>query len=538
MFVRPKMFLIFFVAGAALYSQHASHPAVPSEKPVALLGNLGSYSHRIRTSKPESQQFFDQGLRLLYGFNRYEALRSFRRAAELDPESAMPLWGAAMALGPHINMDLDGDVKIEESCKLVSKARELTAQDSARETAYVEAVASRCPAYEPDRYISAMRHLHEQYPDDLDATTLYAESLMVPVRWQWWHADGSPAPGMAEAVSILESVIRRDPIHPGANHLYIHAVEMSPSPERAVPSAYRLMGIMPGAGHMIHMPAHIWLILGDWETAASLNERAAQADRDYFAKTGVQGTYLGYYIHNLHFVAYARSMQGRSGDAIAAADLIARECAPAVAGMPEMVDAFFPYAIFMHIRFNRWDEMLSLPLPPANLLASNALWHWGRSVAFSARGDHIGASREADEFRSAKSKVPAQYSWMSGKAADVLTMAEAILEARLATDNRAAVQHWRQAVVLQDQLRYDEPPPWYMPLRESLGASLLRAGEASEAEAVFREGMRRSVCNGRMLFGLLKSLEAQGKADAVELVRQEFNGDWKGADVAIRIEDM
>jgi len=202
------MFLIVAVSAVLLHAQQASHSSMPSEKPVASLGNLGSYSHRISTPKPESQQFFDQGLRLLYGFNRYEALRSLRRAAELDPDAAMPLWGVAMALGPHINMDSDGDVNNEESCKALSKARQLAASRSASEKAYLEAVASRCPAYDPVRYIDAMRQLHEQYPDDLDAATLYAESLMVPVRWQWWQADGSPASGMRQVISVLEGVMR------------------------------------------------------------------------------------------------------------------------------------------------------------------------------------------------------------------------------------------------------------------------------------------------------------------------------------------
>ena len=406
MFQTPKMLLLLLLSTALMAGQQHSHASTSSEKPVALLDNLGNYSHRVSTSKPEPQQFFDQGLRLLYGFNRYEALRSFRRAAELDPEAPMPLVGVGMALGPHINMDSDGDVKIDESCQALSKARQLAEKRSAYERAYVAATVSRCPAYDPDRYIDAMRQLHEQYPDDLDAATLHAESLMIPVRWQWWRPDGSPAPGMTQAVSVLQEVIRRNPIHPGANHFYIHAVEMSPSPERAIPSAYRLMGIMPAAGHMIHMPAHIWLILGEWEIAASLNERAAQVDREYFAKTGVQSSYLGYYIHNLHFVAYARSMQGRGEDAIRAADLVSRECAAAVDVMPEMVDAFSPYGIFTRVRFGRWDELLSMPKPNAKLLASNALWHWGRAVAFTGKGDRSSALRETEAFRTAKSRVP------------------------------------------------------------------------------------------------------------------------------------
>ena len=539
MFKAPGTPVLFILFAGGLCAQHL-HPAPPaSEKPVTLLGNLGSYSHRIHTSNPQAQQYFDQGLRLLYGFNRYEALRSFRRAAELDPAGPMPEWGIAMALGPHINMGMDGDFKSEESCQAISKARHLAADRSPYERAYADALGSRCAVYEPDRYSAAMRQLHEQYPDDLDAATLYAESLMIPVRWQWWQRDGSPARGMEEAVAVLEQVMRRNPIHPGANHFYIHAVEMSPSPERAIPSAYRLMGLMPAAGHLVHMPAHIWVLLGDWETAATLNERAAKADRDYFAKTGVQGgVYLGYYIHNLHFVAYSRGMQGRGDDAIKAADLIASECAPAVDSMAEMLDPFTSYPTFMRVRFSRWDDMLKSPKPDEKLLASNALWHWGRAIASVAKGDRNAAFQEADEFRRAKSNVPAERAWGNSKASEVLTLADAILEARLAPNERSAVDHWRRAVALQDELGYDEPPPWFMPLRESLGASLLRAGDAAGAEAAFREGMRRSVRNGRMLFGLLHALEAQGKMDAAQFVRAEFEREWKDADVKIRIEDL
>jgi hypothetical protein len=538
MFKQRQAVVILVLGVAVLEAQHGSHSSVPSEKPVALSDNLGSYSHRIGTSKPESQRFFDQGLRLLYGFNRYEALRSFRRAAELDPEAAMPMWGVAMALGPHINMDSDGDFDAEKSCGALSKAQTLGNGRSSYEKAYVAAVATRCPAYDPGRYIEGMRKLSEQYPDDLDAATIYAEALMIPVRWQWWQADGSPAPGMARAVSVLEGVMRRDPTHPGANHFYIHAVEMSPSPERAIPSAYRLMGIMPGAGHMVHMPAHIWLILGEWDIAASLNERGAQLDREYFAKTGARSSYQGYYLHNLHFVAYARSMQGKAGDAIAAGDLIAHESASVVQAMPEMVDAITPYRIFGRVRFGRWNEVLSLPQPDPKLLATNALWLWARAIAYRAGGDRAAASREAEKFHASASKVPPQWAWMNSKASDVLALADAILQGRLAGDDRAAVEHWRRAVALQDRLRYDEPPAWYMPVRESLGASLLRAGDAAGAETVFREGMRRSVRNGRMIFGLLKSLEAQGKTDSARLVRDEFEREWKRADVKIRIEDL
>ncbi|WP_321470165.1 hypothetical protein [uncultured Paludibaculum sp.] len=524
------------LAAASAGAQHSHHVTPPGERPVELLGHLGPYSHRIATTNPDAQKYFDQGLNLMYGFNRYEALRSFRKAAELDPKAIKPLWGIAMALGPHINMDMDGDVNLKEGCAAIEKASKLTG--SAYETAYLDSAASRCPEYRPDQAIAAMRNLHERYPDDPDAAALYAESIMVKSRWKWWNADGTPAAGMAKAVETLEQVMRRHPNHPGANHFYIHAVEMSPSPERAVPSAQRLMAIMPAAGHMVHMPGHIWVILGDWETAASVNERAAQVDREYFARTGVQSSYLGYYIHNVHFIAYSRGMQGRPVEAIAAADLMNKESSAVVESMPEMLDAFTPYAIFMRVRFGRWDELLGLAKPHPKLLATTALWHWARALSSAAQGDRAVAAREAALFQEARAKVPAEWPWMNSKAVNVLAMADEILQARLAPDAKAAVPHWQRAVALQDDLNYDEPPAWYMPLRESLGAALLRSGDGAGAEAVFREGLRRSARNGRMLFGLMKSLEAQQKPEAAEFVRREYEREWKSPASPLRIEEM
>ena len=529
--------LILCSVGACLFAQHAHQtPPPPTEKPVALLAGLGTHVHPIATPNPLAQKFFDQGLNLLYGFNRYEALRSFRKAAELDPRAPMPLWGIAMALGPHINMDMDGDVNLPEGCAALTKAAALRA--TVHERAYLDAALSRCPSYQPARYIQAMHQLQHRYPDDLDAASFYAESLMIPSRWQWWQADGLPAPGMAEAVSVLERVMRRQTNHPGANHFYIHAVEMSPTPERAIPSAQRLMGIVPAAGHLVHMPGHIWLTLGDWDTAAAVNERAAQVDREYFARTGVQSGYVGYFLHNLHFVAYARAMQGRARQAIAEADTLIKEAGGMIEAMPEMADAVVPYPIFMRMRFQHWQEILSMPKPSGKLLATTALWHWARAIASVAQGDRAAAQREAELFGAARAKVPPEYPWLLNKAAKVLAVAEAVLGARMAADQAAAVEHWRRAVRLQDELAYDEPPPWYMPLRESLGGALLRSGAAAAAETVFREGLRRSPRNGRMLFGLLKALEASGQQEAAALVRREFTREWTSAGPALRIQDL
>src|SRR5947209_4283076 len=286
------------LCGFAALAQHPHPEGIPEEKPVALYPGLGTWTHPIAARSPEAQKFFDQGLVLLYGFNRYEALRSFRKVLVIDPKAAMAQWGIAMALGPYINMDMDPDVHLRGSCDAANAGLRIEAA-SAVERAWLEAAAARCPDYsEPAKYVAAMRALAARYPDDPDAQTWYAEALMLPVRWRWYGADGKPAPGVEDAERVLESVLRRHPNHPGANHLYIHAVESSTTPERAVPSAQRLMGLAPAAGHMVHMPGHIWLVLGDFQTTVDVNQRAAEVDRQYFAKTGVMGSYYPYYLHN------------------------------------------------------------------------------------------------------------------------------------------------------------------------------------------------------------------------------------------------
>lgn len=521
---------------ASAHAQHDHDTVV--EKPAALLPGMGPYQHPIATRHPEAQAFFDQGLKMLFGFNRYEALRSFRKASELDPAAVMPYWGVAMALGPHINMDMDGDHQPKEACAAVRDGMQHRAGAPPREGAYLDAVALRCRKASADGYIPAMRALARRYPDDLDAATLLAEALLIPPRWRWWRTDGVPAPGVEEVVRVLESVLRRYPDHPGANHFYIHAVEMSPSPERAIPSAQRLMAVVPGAGHLVHMPGHIWMALGDFDRAAETNERAAKVDEDYFRRTGVTGTYLGYYAHNLHFIAVARHMQGREQDARRAAEAQARAAQPHIDAMPMMADAFSSAPLFALMRFHRWDEVLKLERPHQKLVASTALWHFGRASAWARRGQRQQAQAEAAVFHQAVAKVPADWLWLNNKARHLLGVAGAVLAARLAASDEASVVHWQRAVALEDRLIYDEPPAWYHPVRESLGGALLRSGQASAAEAVFRAGLRRGPRNGRLLFGLLASLNAQDKTDAARSVEREFQSAWKAADVKLRVEDL
>jgi len=516
-----------------------AQPHSPSmERPVRLYKGLGIWRHAIHAKSDEAQKYFDQGLALMYGFNRYEALRSFRKVTELDPQAAMGYWGVAMAQGPYINMDGDAELNIKASCEAADAGLKLTGTPE-RERAYLEAAAKRCPDYQqPQAYIDAMRALAARWPDDLDALTLYAESLMIPVRWHWYSADGTPAPGVAEAEHVLEEVLRRWPDHPGANHYYIHSVESSRTPERAIASAERLMGIVPWAGHMVHMPAHIWLVLGDYETAATVNERAAAVDREYLDQSQVMSGYHGYYLHNLSFVAYARWMQGRKAEGLRAADEMTAALAPMAATMPEMADAFNGFSYFGRIRFGDWDAILSMAQPKAGLPVSTMVWRYARALAFAGRHDPASAAHEQSAFEELRKQVPADAPWGNNKAPDVLALASAIVAARLVATPEEALPHWRRAVELQDALVYDEPPAWYYPVRESLGAALVRAGRPAEAESVFREGVKRSPRNGRMLFGLMEALRAQGKTEEAEWVKREFDAAWAKADVRLKLEEM
>ena len=506
---------------------HAMKPAV--ERPVALYKGLGAWKHPIATKNAEAQKYFDQGLALLFGFNRYEALRSFKKASQLDPAAVMPYWGMAAAQGPYINMEGDPSFDLKSACAAVDAGSKVTASE--RERQYLDAVATWCPEYRPAEYVQAMRALAEKWPDDLDAQTLYAESLMIPQRWKWYRADGSPAEGVTEAERTLEGVLRRWPEHAGANHFYIHAVESSKTPERAIPSAQRLMGITPWMGHMVHMPGHIWLVMGDYELAASVNERASAVDEQYMSATNVtMGSYTPYYLHNLHFVVYARWMQGHKAEALKAADAIAAAAGPIGEAMPGMADAFVAQTVFARVRTLAWDELLKMPQPGAKFSVTGAMWRYGRALAFLAKGDQAPASKERALFEQETAKVPAEAPWGQNKAGDVMKLALEIVAARFGED---PVAHWRKAVEIQDGFIYDEPPAWYYPLRESLGAELIRAGRAAEGEMVLREGLRRSPRNGFMLFGLMEALKAQGKD--IEEVNREFEAIWKKSDVRLTL---
>jgi tetratricopeptide (TPR) repeat protein len=530
--------LLLPAAQPSLRAQHEHHQQQTQEQPVSLLNGMGNHTHTIKTSNPEAQKFFNQGLNMLFGFNRYEALRSFRKAAELDPQAPMPLWGIAMATGPGINMDMDAEVDLKGSCAAIEKASSLAKNGTQRERDYIEAARVRCPEYDGDKYIAAMRSLSERYPDDLDAATLFAESIMIPVRWRWFTLDGKPAGQMETAIAVLEGVMRRNAQHPGANHFYIHAVEMSPSPERAVPSAQRLMGVMPEAGHLVHMPGHIWMILGRYDLVVDTNERAVEVDEDYFAKTKVNSGYAGYYLHNIHFVTVGNEMRGNKAGSYAAAEKLKKAASVHIDAMPSMADAFIAHYLFARLRFNDWTGILALPEPDARLKANVALHHFARALALQNAGKLELAKQECSQFDAAQKAIPADWMWLNNKTTDIVAVASELLKARLAPSLDKKVEHLQKAIALEDQLTYDEPPAFYYPIRETLGGELFRAGKFAEAEAVFRDGILRKPGNGRMLFGLWKTLEAQGKAESAESVKREFEAAWKQADVRLSMNDL
>ena len=486
----------------------------------------------------------------MFGFNHEEAARAFRRASELDPQSAMAFWGTALALGPCINLDVDPPHE-KAAYEAVQKALLLTPGATERERDYIQALAKR---YSPDpkvdlreldlEYSVAMRELSKRYPDDLDAATLYAESLMDLHPWKLWSLDGHPTEGTEEILAVLEQVLRRDPNHIGANHYYVHATEASPHPEWALASARRLETLAPAAGHLIHMPAHTYMRVGDYAAAAHSNAAAADTDRVYLRESGTTGSMydMMYYCHNLHFLAASYSMEGNFGYAMQAADELAAHVSPMLHDMP-VAEVYAPTPIFVLVRFHHWDELLKLPAPPPSLAMTTAFWHFARGVGFAAKNQIAMANAERNILATAQRETPAdlEFSFYSNKAKTFLDLAAAILDARIAAaqgEHEQAIKHWEKAVEIEDGLYYGEPPEWFYPVRESLGAALLLNGEAGRAEAVFRTDLEQHPRNPRSLFGLLKSLEAQNKTADVQEVRKEFEWAWKSADVPLVLGDL
>ena len=515
----------------------ARPPKTVMSNAVPLYTNLGSHHKSISTRVAATQQYFDQGLRFVYGFNHAEAIRSFTRAAELDPTCAMCYWGIALAYGPHVNAPMDSASGVA-AYAAAQKALALKSHATVPERAYIEAVAQRYEASpSTDRvrldqsYSRAMELVAKTYPDDLDAATLYAESLMDLRPWNYWQPNGTPYPGTNEIVRQLKRVLSGNPNHPGACHYYIHAVE-AVNPQAAVPCAERLAQLMPGEGHMVHMPAHIYIRVGRWNDAVQANQHAIHSDEEFIEGQHPMGVYpLAYYPHNIHFLAFASTMAGRSVQAIEASNLLTSKVNVEAARQVGMLQEMLPYHVLTLTTFGKWDEVLAEPLPPADIRFSYAMAHYARGVAHAAKGQWAEAQAALDTVTAVNAATPE-----GAESKTALSIAVYSLSGEIATrrgDHDAGANYFRKAAKIEDAGLYFEPPKWYYPIRHSLGAALLKAGHYAEAEKVYREDLRRFPENGWSLFGLTQALEAQGKNTEAAAAEARFRQAWANTDVTL-----
>jgi hypothetical protein len=526
------------------------HSAHMQAKPATLMQGYGDLHHRVSTNNAEAQQFFDQGLRQIYAFNHDEAARSFQRAAELDTKLAMAYWGIAEAVGPNYN-DPASDDRFAAAHTAIQKAADLSGGASAAEQAYIKAMAMRFPAdpnadrrQAAEAYHHAMRELVKQFPDDLDAATLFAEAGMNLHPWGLWKLDGTPNEGTEEIVATLESVIKRDPNHLGAIHYYIHSVEASKSPERALAGANRLAALAPAAGHIVHMPAHVYIRTGDYAAAVKTNQEAAAVDRAYIKASGAHGIYpLMYYSHNLHFIAMCSAMDGDYAEASKNAALLAAHVAPFVKDMPP-AEGFMTIPIAVDVRFHKWDEILKMPKPAPEMKITTVFWHFARGMALAGKSRVSDAGAEYQFVSDAEKETPEEMVFampVNNKAKDILKIARDVLGAKIALakkDNAHAIDLLQSAVAIQDTLKYDEPEDWFFPVREPLGAVLLMNGDSAGAERVFREDLNRHPRNPRSLFGLQQALEAQGKEYDAAFVQKQLQSSWKGGSTQLKLDDL
>jgi tetratricopeptide (TPR) repeat protein len=509
------------------------------------LQNLGDHQFPVTTNSIRAQLFINQAMMLVYGFNHAEATRSFREAARLDPNCAMAYWGMALVLGPNINMAMAPEAE-PKAYELIQKAIALKKNATEKEQAYIDSLAVRyTDAENPDRnaldraYAEAMLELHKHFPYDLDAATLYAEAVMDLRPWNYWTRDKQPYPETREVLRVLESVLKRNPNHPGAIHLYIHSVEYA-RPELAEAGAERLWKLAPGAGHLVHMPSHIFRRIGRYNDASKSNEDAIAADEDYITQCRAQGVYpLAYYPHNVHFLWDSATMEGRSLTAIEAARKAASKIPEGAWREVPLLHQFLVAPLFAYTRFGEWDLILSESQPAQDSPFWTGVWHYARGLAFIAKGnlnEATGELNSLEKIAAEKSLEGYRVTFSRNGAKAILEIAKEVLEGELAAkrgDYDKAIAQLHRAVLLEDNLIYNEPPDWHVPVRQSLGAVLLDAGRAAEAEAIYWQDLEQNRENGWSLFGLMQSLRTQGKNAQADMIEKRFNKAWKGADVTL-----
>ncbi len=526
--------------------EHGGVSRATSGDAVPLYDNLGDLHHEISTRVPRAQAYFDQGLRLLYAFNHAESARAFREAERLDPSCAMCPWGVALAMGPNINAPMDaaaGAGAYAAAQRALAKVQSATP----RERAYIQAMAARYAADAgADRppldsaYARAMAGIADAYPEDIDAQVLYADALMNLSPWNYWEADATPRPGTPEIISRLLHAMEKNPDHPGACHLYIHAEEAH-DPTRAVDCAERLAQLMPGAGHLVHMPGHIYIRVGRYWDAVEQNKHAVHADEHYLEGPHVnrRGIYpQGYYPHNYHFMSFAASMAGNRQVAVYAARRVAEKLGPEVTTEIGWLEAVTPIVYWTLVTFGEWEEILAEPVPPADRLFMYGQAHYARGVASAATKRWAQAEEALDSVTAIATRFwEGRHGdqWVHDNAV-ALDIAREALAGEIALrrgDAETAVQRFAEAVKLQDGLTYTEPPTWYYPMRQSLGRALLAAGRAAEAERTYREDLDHFPENGWSLFGLYQSLMAQGRIDEATEVKRRLGTAWQHADIEL-----
>jgi tetratricopeptide (TPR) repeat protein len=525
----------FVLAGAAAFA---------SDPPVPLFDGLGGLAREVTTASPEAQRYFDQGLAFMYAFNHDEAIRSFRRAAELDPQCAMAFWGVAVANGPHINDPVVPPDRAKAAWEALGRARDLVGRSSPVERGLIDALTARYGDPQPEdrklldqAYADAMRGVWKAFPKDADVGALFAESLADLRPWDLWTTDGTPQPGTEELVATLESVLALAPRHPLANHLMIHAVEASPHPEMADRAADTLRDLQPGLGHLVHMPSHIDVRRGRWQQAIDANGKAMEADRRYTARSPNQGFYRLYMAHNHHMLTYGAMMTGQSALAV-------RTIRAMVADIPleffkenAFADGFMAMPLEVLMRFGKWDEILAEPAFPDFVPISRSLQHYARGVAFAAKGDVAAAEKEQALFLEARALVPKEAFFGNNTGADVLDVAESFMRGEIlfrAGRTDEGLASLREAAAREDKLRYNEPPDWIQPVRHALGAALLQAGRFAEAEQVFREDLAKLPENGWSLYGLSRAVDLQKKKAEAAEAEKRFDAVWKHADLKIK----
>lgn len=509
-----------------------------------LMPGLGTHTRAITTTSKDAQAYFDQGIRLLYGFNHDEAARSFAQAASLDPKCASCYWGLALVLGPNYNVPMLSD-RFPTAWDALQKAQKHAASAKPVEQALIGALAKRYPGPAPkdpmqmaafnQAYADAMKDVAAKFTDDDDVQVLFAESLMDLNPWKLWTADGKAAPNTEDIVKTLETVLARNVSHPGANHYYIHAVEASLHPEKAVPSADRLATLIPNAGHIVHMPAHIYQRVGRYADASKANRDAAAVDLGYMGRAPAWGYYPMYLVHNYGFLAYSSSMLGRSAESLEAARNAAKNFPPPMLEMMPGMDFFISEPLLVMVRFGKWDQILAEPRPEAKYQTLTGLWLHAHGMALAATGKLDQAAKDLAELKALRDAIPAEVVATINSAKDIVGLSAAILEADLATKSKDPKAHdlWAAAVALEDKTAYSEPADWFYPVRHYQGAALLAAKQYKKAEAVYRADLVKNPENGWALWGLAEALAKQGKKAEAAKVKKRFEKAWPDEDVKL-----